>query len=646
MPELNAVRLIRRKAMLLAVLGVLVSGILVALVTAVPIYQSSREGLERSTLMGIQAQGAALDNLVQRYEGIARQVTSRTEIRRRLEAYVDGRLPIESLTEYTAPRLADALGTSAALVGFKRLGPFGEEIVDEGVTAEVPEHTVLDELGDVESRLVRFADRIVWRTVAPIWAEDGQRLGTDVLFFEVDSLVILLERARMLEPSARGFLLDYRGERLVGVDASGMGLEMEQPGAELTGDLARIDPTGSGVVWPELDGETRVLFHTPVGGGRCLLLIESDFWSFYQPVVARLLWPLGVVLLLLPLVAFLAARALRPVLRRLSKQAEELERSAGELRLAGSVFEGTGEAIMITSPNHRILRVNPAFTRITGFAADEVVGRPLSDLFQLDDEESEQLKRICQRLNREHSWQGELDYRNRRGERLTALQTISKVTDERGRASHFIHIFNDITETKVAEQQIRHQAHHDSLTDLPNRASLQYRIGEAVARARQDDTRLAVLFLDLDYFKEVNDRLGHAMGDRLLREVAGRLQRLLRHEDAVGRLGGDEFLILLEGLPAPRFAGQVAAKVIEVLTQPFDLDGESVSIGVSIGIAVFPEQGHDAKALVNHADAAMYEAKAAGRNTYRYFDGQPGQVGRGDSIGEAGRADEGGDHGR
>ncbi|TKA90090.1 sensor domain-containing diguanylate cyclase [Guyparkeria sp. SB14A] len=621
MPELNAVRLIRRKAMLLAVLGVLVSGILVALVTAVPIYQSSREGLERSTLMGIQAQGAALDNLVQRYEGIARQVTSRTEIRRRLEAYVDGQMSIESLTEYTAPRLADALGTSAALVGIKRLGPFGEEIVDEGVTAEVPEHTVLDELGDVQSRLVRFENRIVWRTVAPIWAEDGQRLGTDVLFFEVDSLVSLLERARTLEPSARGFLLDYRGERLVGVNADGTGLEMEKARETIAGELSRIDPTGPGVVWPELDGEARVLFHTPVGGGRCLLLIESDFWSFYQPVVARLLWPLGVVLLLLPLVAWLAARALRPVLQRLSEQAEELERSAGELRLAGSVFEGTGEAIMITSPNHRILRVNPAFTRITGFSADEVMGRPMSDLFQLDDEESEQLERICQRLNREHSWQGELDYRNRRGERLTALQTISKVTDEQDRVSHFIHIFNDITETKVAEQQIRHQAHHDSLTDLPNRASLKYRIGEAVARARQDNTRLAVLFLDLDYFKEVNDRLGHAMGDRLLREVAGRLQRLLRHEDIVGRLGGDEFLILLEGLPAPRFAGQVAAKVIEVLTQPFDLDGESVSIGVSIGIAVFPEQGHDAEALVNHADAAMYEAKAAGRDRYRYFDG-------------------------
>ncbi len=626
MPELDAIRLIRRKAMLLAVLGILVSGTLVAVVTAVPIYQAAREGLERSTLMGIQAQGAALDNLVQRYEGVARQITSRTEIRRRLETYVQGEMSIEALAAYTAPRLTDALGTSPALVGIKRLGPFGEVIIDEGLTAEAPEHSILDDLADVQSRLVTFEDRIIWRTVAPIQNDAGQRLGTDVLFFEVDNLVKLLERARTLEPSARSFLLDYRESRLVGVNADASGLEMDRARDTIAGDLARIDPTGPGVVWPKLDGQTRVLFYTPVGGGRCLLLIEAGFWSFYQPVVARLLWPLGLVFLLLPIVALLAALALRPVLRRLSRQAEELERSAGELRLAASVFEGTGEAIMITSPNHRILRVNPAFTRITGFTADDVMGRPMSDLFQLDDRENKQIERICQRLAREHSWQGELDYRNRRGERLTALQTISKVTDEQDRVSHFIHIFNDITETKAAEQQIRHQAHHDSLTDLPNRASLKYRIGEAVARARHDDTRLAVLFLDLDYFKEVNDRLGHAVGDRLLREVAERLQRLLRHEDIVGRLGGDEFLILLEGLPAPRFAGQVAAKVIEVLTQPFVLDGEQVSIGVSIGIAVFPEQGGDAEALVNHADAAMYDAKAAGRDTFRYFDGEKGEV--------------------
>lgn len=620
MPELAAIRVMRRKAMVLSMLGVLISGVLVAVVTAVPIYQSSREGLERSTLMGIQAQAAALDNLVQRYEGIARQTTSRTEIRRRLEAYVAGDLSLTELVAYTRPRLADALDSSRALVGIKRLGPFGEVITDSGTTTEVPAHSVLDDLAEVESRLVRLDDRTLWRASAAITDADGQRLGTDVLFFKVDSLVDLLVETRGLEPSARGFLLDFRERRLVAVNDVGDGLVMRDATSSVAADLDRVDPDRPGVLWPQFDGQSQVLFYTPVGGGRCLLLVEAPFWSFYQPVVTRLLWPLGVVLLLLPLVAYLSGRALSPVLRRLSSQAEALERSAAELRLAASVFEGTGEAIMITSPHHRILRVNPAFTRITGFEAEEVLGQPLSELFQLGGEEVGQLEDVCERLHREHSWQGEMDYRNKWGERLTALQTISAVADESGRVGHYIHIFNDITENKVAERRMRHQAHHDSLTDLPNRGALKQRIAEAVERADRDKAALAVLFLDLDHFKEVNDRLGHAAGDRLLQEVAQRLLRLLRHEDTVGRLGGDEFLILLEGLPAPRFAGQVAEKIIEALTQPFTLNGEQVEVGASIGIAVFPEHAGDAEALINHADAAMYGAKAAGRDTFCYFD--------------------------
>ena len=619
MPELNVIRMIRRKAMLLAILGIFVSGVLVAAVTAVPMYQSAREGLERSTLMGIQVQGAALDNLVQRYEGVARQVTSRTEIRRRLGSYVDGEVALDRLVAFTQPRLSDALDSSPVLTGIKRLGPFGEVIVDAGV-GEMPDLSMLVDLDNIESRLVRFGDRVIWRTLSPIRDDQGRRLGTDVLFFDVGTLVRLLKRARTLDSSARGFLLNREGGRVVGVDASGDGLVMSSASDVLTGDLSRVDPSRSGVVWPKLDSQDGVLFYTPVGGGRCLLLVEMGFWTFYQPVIMRLLWPLGLVFLLLPIVAWLSARALRPVLQRLTEQSEELEHSAGELRLAASVFEGTGEAVMITSPHHRILRVNPAFTRITGFRADEVIGRPMTDLFQLDESDTARLEGICSRLGRDHSWEGEMDYRNRQGERMTALQTISQVVDDRGRVSHYIHIFNDITETKAAQRQIRHLAHHDALTDLPNRASLRFCIEQALERAGGAGGRVAVLFLDLDYFKEVNDRLGHAMGDRLLRDVAARLQRLLRHEDTVGRLGGDEFLILLEGLPAPRFAGQVAHKVIEVLTQPFEIEGESIQIGVSIGIAVFPEQAVDADGLIGHADAAMYEAKAAGRDTYRYFD--------------------------
>jgi diguanylate cyclase (GGDEF)-like protein/PAS domain S-box-containing protein len=626
MPELLAVRRIRHKAMLLAMLGILISGVLVALVAAIPIYLSAREGLERSTLAGLQAQARALDHLVQRYEGIAGQVTSRTEIRERLAAYAGGKLSRDELVAFTEPRLIDALEGSPALAGIVRLGPMGEVIVAAGTTAPVPDVTSIEGLTSVESRLLRVEDRLVWRATAPIEDRDGNRLGTDVFFFEADDLIALLADHRADGGFFHAYLLDQDERRLVRVDDSGKALVLEQAGLleDIAGALGGIEPGEAGVIWPEHHGESRVLFHAPVGGGGCRLLIEAPFWHFYQPVIDRLTLPFGLVILLLPVVVLLTGRALKPVLKRLSSQAEELERTAAELRLAASVFEGTGEAIMITSPRHRILRVNPAFTRVTGFSADEVMGRPIADLFQLDAAQRERLDAICRELDEHGSWQGEMVYRNKQGELLAALQTISEVVGEENRVDYFIHIFNDITEKKSVEQRIRHQAHHDPLTDLPNRAVLRHHIDQAVERARRQESRMAVLFLDLDRFKEVNDRFGHAVGDQLLREVAARLRNLLRYEDTVGRLGGDEFLIVLEGLPVLGSAGQVAAKVIEALARPFRLGDELVEIGASIGIAACPEHACDTDALINHADAAMYDAKGSGRNTWRYFDERHG----------------------
>ncbi|HER34943.1 MAG TPA: hypothetical protein ENO19_05705, partial [Halothiobacillaceae bacterium] len=219
MPEFNAIRQIRRKAVVLAVIGILVSSLLVAVVTAIPMYQSAREALERSTLVGVQAQGTALDNLVQRYEGVARQVTARTEIRHRLKRYDEGEVSLDALVAFTAPRLGEALASEPALVGIKRLGPMGETIVELGVSGESPDLARLADLTGIESRLVGFDGGVIWRTIIPILDDFGLRLGTDVMYFEVGNLKDLLKRARTLEPSsAQGFLIDRQGERLVGID--------------------------------------------------------------------------------------------------------------------------------------------------------------------------------------------------------------------------------------------------------------------------------------------------------------------------------------------------------------------------------------------------------------------------------------------
>ena len=181
----------------------------------------------------------------------------------------------------------------------------------------------------------------------------------------------------------------------------------------------------------------------------------------------------------------------------------------------------------------------------------------------------------------------------------------------------YIHIFNDITAKKQAEEAVRHQALHDELTGLPNRAALESHLDQRLSRRRQDDSQaFTVLFLDLDHFKEVNDTLGHRAGDDLLCMVTERLQHRLRTEDMLARLGGDEFIIVLDPLQNMDSAAQVASNMIAELTRPFTLGSHQAQIGVSIGIATYPVNGQDSQCLLEAADAAMYRAKDAGRNTW------------------------------
>ncbi len=203
------------------------------------------------------------------------------------------------------------------------------------------------------------------------------------------------------------------------------------------------------------------------------------------------------------------------------------------------------------------------------------------------------------------------------GETLVALQTISAVRDDDGNLLRHIHIFNDISEQKAAEEVVRHRAFHDELTGLPNRSLLMERLARALHHAGRGEHLLAALFLDLDDFKRVNDTLGHQAGDELLRLVARRLDTRLRERDTLARLGGDEFVVVLEGLSHPAQAARVAEGLVETLLEPFTVAGESVRIGVSVGVALPPGDG---EALLKAADVAMYRAKDAGRNTWRLFD--------------------------
>jgi diguanylate cyclase (GGDEF)-like protein/PAS domain S-box-containing protein len=303
----------------------------------------------------------------------------------------------------------------------------------------------------------------------------------------------------------------------------------------------------------------------------------------------------------------------------------ERKQAEAALRIAAVTFE-TQEAILITDPDAKILRVNQAFQDITGYRAEEVVGQN-PNMFQSGRHDAAFYQDMWSALLNTGKWSGEVWDRRKDGSIYPKLMTVTTVYDNDHQITHYIAVFRDISNRKQSEQEIHQLAFYDSLTMLPNRRLLLDRLQQAMAVSMRNGRYSALLFLDLDHFKTINDTQGHAMGDRLLLEVARRLQACVREGDSVARLGGDEFVVVLEELSseADEAATQtelVAEKIRSELGQPYLLKDYECLSTASVGISLFRGHLESVEDLLKHADVAMYQAKTAGRNAIRFFDPQ------------------------
>lgn len=282
-----------------------------------------------------------------------------------------------------------------------------------------------------------------------------------------------------------------------------------------------------------------------------------------------------------------------------------------DLHLYAEVIRSTGEAVAIADPEGRIIEVNPAYAAACGAEREDLIGRSLFHATQglLDEPARRELQRT---LGESGCWSGELPGRRQDGELFTSWVTLNELCNERGRLLHTVWISRDITLLKQGERELQRLAFYDPLTGLANRALFADHLQMALAGARREPGQLAVMYIDLDRFKFVNDSLGHQAGDRLLSEVAGRLRGVVRDADTLARQGGDEFTVLLTELCGEEQALQVAGRIIQSVSQPVVLDGQELFVGASVGIAFFPQHGDDAETLCRHADMALYEAKLAG----------------------------------
>ncbi|MBJ6727910.1 two-component system response regulator [Geomesophilobacter sediminis] len=283
-------------------------------------------------------------------------------------------------------------------------------------------------------------------------------------------------------------------------------------------------------------------------------------------------------------------------------------------RLAATVYRCSPEAILVTDRSNRIVSVNDAFCRITGYAADEVIGKN-PHLLSSGEQEPSFYQAMWEEISTKRSWQGELVNRRQDGTHFPARLSITCVNDPAGEITHHVGILSDITERKRAEEQIRHLAMHDALTGLPNRSLLTARFELALAAAQRYGRQLAILFIDLDNFKAINDHLGHQAGDLVLQEIGQRLLGLVRASDTVSRLGGDEFIIVINGVREEVDAIRTAEKVVDTVRSEFVVDAVRVQVSPSIGVALYPRDGSTMETLIRQADAAMYRHKQEKRES-------------------------------
>ena len=429
---------------------------------------------------------------------------------------------------------------------------------------------------------------------------EGLQPGHRCAILVVDGGYLNLETGPGLPPAFRNFFMDLPLNASLGTSV----LAARTGRRALSQDVTR-DPA-----WDELQVIAR-----EAGIRAC--------WA--QPILDRALHVLGVFTLY-------AATPGEPD----AAQAELLERCAGlaglaierqrqdaDLRVAATAFE-TQESVVILDADRRILRVNQAFSRLFGYGKEEVQGRPIV-MIRSEHQPPGYFAEVWEQVARHGTWQGEVWYRRKSGEVFPCWVSLTSVHDERGEVSHHVGTMFDITAQKQAQEEIRQLAYYDSLTDLPNRRLLMDQLRHTLATARRTRRHGALLFLDLDNFKVINDTLGHDKGDALLRQVAQRLAHTVRESDVVARLGGDEFVIMLSELDAEPLVGAheaevVAGKLLAALREPYDLGGVGHHNSSSIGVTLFGPDDVSADELLQQADLALHQAKAAGRDSYRFFD--------------------------
>jgi diguanylate cyclase (GGDEF)-like protein/PAS domain S-box-containing protein len=377
------------------------------------------------------------------------------------------------------------------------------------------------------------------------------------------------------------------------------------PGQPVSGRLTSTQSMGMyGHTW-SLYAVSRPTFHAAFDQNKPLRLLLSGAG-------------LSVTLSMLVYLLALHRRRTLAQVRHLTRQAAEREKTAEQLQLSASVYQHSSEAMSVTDSKGKIVSINHAFTAITGYTLEEVAGKSHKHLAS-DRHDRAFYQTMWSDINATGKWQGEISNRRKNGEVYLESMTINAIYHVDGSAHRYVALSSDITQKKAADELIWKQANFDTLTGLPNRRLFNERLTLEIKKSQGSDLKMALLLIDLDHFKEVNDTLGHDQGDNLLALAAQRITACVHESDHVAHLEGDKFLVLLPTIPNDGWTGRIAQNIIERLATPFQLLEDMVFVTASVGITVYPDDGQNVESLIKNADRAMYDAKNSGRNRFNYF---------------------------
>ncbi|MCH8491823.1 MAG: diguanylate cyclase [Idiomarina sp.] len=604
------------------VLGILLTGVVVAIAALWPLSKQLTTHLEQVNYAHASAQSVAIQNHIGRYQDIAKQIASRSEIRQAFVRFSNNEITLSELGEYSTPRLVDAYQATAGLEALLRVTTDNEMVVvlsDKLDVLDLDAATLnrIKAQGAYVTNLPYNGDLLSVLAISePILAANGNEasrvIGYDVLLFQLAPVLNTVTSFNRFGSEARFYLLNQELNLVAHVDAD---IRQEHIGLVDIQDssLANLVIT-PGIFRGDDSGQRFVYFYVPFERSNWGLMVRSSTTQVYATLVSEISWVvLAIFAMILVGVTFVHFTT-KPVIRELADKSARLAKSNKELRLAGMVFEKTHEAIMVTDMQLKIVRANHALAETLKIPQEQLIGKALDDILARDRIKDDTEQQITIAIQLHDVWQGELWYLDAEGKAIPALQTISSVRNKAGEIEQLIHIFNDITHEKNAENEIKKKANTDALTGLPNRAGLLLMLDHAIYQAQLQNKHLAVLFVDLDKFKPVNDTHGHDVGDQLLAAIGPRLREHLRSSDTIARIGGDEFVVLLSEVTTADSAMKIANGIVTQMNQPFHVAGLDIQIGASVGVAVFPEHGTGRHELLNNADQAMYLAKQNGRN--------------------------------